>query len=738
MPDHNIKKVVIIGSGVMGSGIASLIANRDTSVTLMDITTDHEDKDILAKRAIDKLVKTKALADYSNINYIHSANLDDDLSLIDDADWVIEAVSEDLEIKKSVYERIAPHCSSNTVITSNTSTIKLDALLSVAPANIRKVFFITHFFNPPRYMSLLEVVYDKQITDQTHYQTIIDFAERELGRETIICKDSAGFIANRIGCFWIFNTIALAVKHNLRIDEADFILHKYMNIPKTGVFSLVDIIGLDLIVKIADSLKDLLPSDDLLTAIEHQPPVIMHLLEQGFYGRKTKQGFYRKNNKQKQVFSAQDNDYYDCTKFSVSQKSLLDDRKYYPFLSEVIFDLLYYSSKVAREIASNIYDIDNAMKAGYNWKLGVFELFDYLQAQNVGLRNQLIAHCQKSYQEIPALIKNSTVFYQNNQLCNLEGNLVDSVAVKYMRLQDYKANIVVSNRDMDIYYLDRDIYCLTLKSKMNTLTPKVFEGINEFIDGYPNCRGLIIYSDQEYFSVGADISVFESERELAEQFIVSGQRVFNRLKYTDYPVISAVRGFALGGGCELLMHSDVILAHVNSCIGLVELNLGLIPAFGGCKELVLRYIQESNVMRNKGFIVKVANLLNILAEKKVSRSIYEAMSMNIIDKTKVHINKNTRYLLQEAYDLCCEISDDYVPEQECDIYLEYHNELEGIMQQIDDLHDYERKIINQILVIFASRGLNSDNLLRKECNIFFSLFDNTETRGRIEKFVSKI
>lgn len=615
-----IAKVAVIGSGVMGSGIAAQIANAGVPVVLLDIVPkDAKDRSMLAKGAIERMLKADPAPFMvpENAMLVTPGNLEDDLELLGACDWIIEVVLEDLKVKHATYEKIAKYRKPGAIVSSNTSTIPLHTLVEPFGADFARDFLITHFFNPPRYMRLLELVVGEKTRPEV-IKTICDFCDIRLGKGVVRCHDTPGFIANRIGVFWLQTALNVALAEGVPVEVADAVMGKPVGIPKTAVFGLLDLIGIDLMPHLADSMLATLPEKDWYRAIYIDHPLIRAMIAAGYTGRKGKGGFYRldrsggKKDKQTLDLSApfSETSYRPEDKPAVpaaeaGKKGLravvesLDMGGKYAL--KVLSHTLAYAASLVPEIADSVAEVDEAMRLGYNWKYGPFEMID-------ALGPRWFAECLEAEGiPIPPLLHavGEGTFYRT-QNGRLEFFGVDKTYHPVARpegvllLSDIKraGKPVLKNGSASVWDIGEGVLCFEHTAKMNTFDDQVFELLNKTIqtigDGKGAWKALVIYNEGSVFSAGANLGFALFAINLAlwpqvETFIATGQNTFKAIKFAHFPVVGAPSGLALGGGCEILLHCDAIQAHAETYCGLVEVGVGVVPGWGGCKEMILRY-----------------------------------------------------------------------------------------------------------------------------------------------------
>lgn len=664
----DIKRAAVIGAGVMGSGIAAHLANAGIPVMLLDIVAkDNPDRSAIAKGAVEKMLKadpapfmTKKAA-----SLVTPGNLEDDLAALKDVDWVIEAVIECLDIKQSLYEKLEAVCQPSCIISSNTSTIPLQDLVAGRGDNFAQHFLITHFFNPPRYMRLLEVVAGaKTLPDVLH--TIEQVGDVRLGKGVVHCHDRPGFIANRIGTYWIQVALNEAISRKLSVEEADVMMARPLGFPKTGVFGLMDLVGLDLMPHIAKSLMGSLPKEDAFCQAYVLPPVMEKMIADGYTGRKGKGGFYRLNTaggaKVKEAVNLHDGSYAKAgkPKFASAEAGkgglkavLLHADEGGQYARAVMLRVFSYVAGLVPEIAGDIESVDRAMRLGYNWKQGPFEMMD-----NLGV-DVLIAELEKDGLPVSTLLQQAKgkSFYQlaGGQLSQLG---VDGAYHPITRpegvllLADIKRNSapVAKNASASLWDIGDGVLCAEFHSKMNAIDTDIFGLLQKAIaligTGSGQYKALVIHNEADNFSVGANLglAIFALNIGLypqIEQLVEMGQQTYKMLKFASFPTVAAPSGMALGGGCEVLLHCSHVQAHAETYPGLVEVGVGLIPGWGGCKEMLLRHTPEKPKAGQGGPMPALGKVFEILGTAKVGKSAFEAQELGYFRPTDgVTMNKD--------------------------------------------------------------------------------------------------
>ena len=805
-----INKVAVIGSGVMGSGIAAQVANAGVDVVLLDIKLPDKD---LAKDAIAKMLKTDPapLMRKSNAKRITPGNLEDDLALITDCDWIIEVVLEDLKIKHETYGKLNKHRKTGSIVSSNTSTIPLEMLIEGQGEDFAKDFMITHFFNPPRYMRLLELVTGPK-TRKDAVQTIRDFCDIRLGKGVVECHDTPGFIANRLGVFWLTAGINEAINHGISIEVADAVMSKPVGIPKTGVFGLIDLVGIDLMPKLADSLLSTLPKDDAYHEIFEDYAFVHQMIEAGYTGRKGKGGFYRLNPdapkgvKEKQAldlaslqnpegatsskssgggpsFSPELHYVKSNKKGAVSLSSVAAGRQGLRAVVEtgdeggkyawdVLKQTLHYAASLVGEIADTVFDIDEAMKLGYNWKMGPFEMIDALGPA------WFAGKLKEDGRDVPDILEKlgDDSFYKiedgKRSYFGLDGEYHEIKRPDgVLLLSDIKlaSEPVLKNGSAKVWDIGDGVLCFEHTSKMNTFDDQIFDLLEKTvktIDSSDDYKALVIYNEASHFSAGANLGLALFMINIAmwpqvEQFVSRGQQVFMDLKFSDFPVVSAPSGMALGGGCEILLASDAVQAHAETYTGLVEVGVGLIPGWGGCKEMILRFKERERqkFARDVGKVEKdrmwfspdttpmgaVRKAFETIGLATVAKSAHEAKDIGYF-RPSDEVTMNRDRLLYDAKQKALELAKNYSPPEKAEnIRLPGETGHLALKMAVGDMYksgkatDYDVVVSDHLANVLSggekgdwTEELSEDDLLKLELQEFMKLLHHDGTMDRIE------
>jgi len=746
----------------MGSAIAAHLANAGCKVNLLDIADKkHENKNHLADLALNKLTKIKPspLTLKSNLKLIKIGNIDENLDVINESEWVIEVIIENLEIKKNLYKKIDEIMQDDLIVSSNTSTIPIKLLSEGLSNKFKKNFLITHFFNPPRYLKLLEIVKSDD-TDNGIVKKINDFCDINLGKTVIETKDTPGFIGNRIGIFWIERAAVEAIKSGLTVEEADSTIMNTFKVPMTGVFGLIDVVGLDLIPPVVKSLLLNIPKSDYYHSVHKTPEIFQFMLENKMIGRKGDGGFYKliniNNKKIKHSLDLSTREYQICSKPKIINKNLkkfLDkDDKFSKYAWNVLSEVLYYVLTIAEEISLDINSIDEAMKNGFGWQLGPFEIID-----KIGV-SFLIEKLKDSKKTIPSILND----IGENKFYQLESNQIkyfDFVSKKYATLNRLKGVLLLTdikktNKPLkkistaSLWDIGDQITVFEIHSKSNTLDMATMEFLNQCIDIVTSSfKAMIIYNEGDFFSAGANLgeALFLGniglDKEVEKNILLKGQEVYSKLKYSKFPVIAAPFNLALGGGCEIILHSNYVQAHIESYIGLTEAALGILPAWGGCKELLSRF--SSNKKIPKGPMPAIIKTFELIGMAKVSTSAHEAKKIGLLKETD-GITMNRNRLLFDAKMKAIEMSKNYkIPEK--NIYcLPGRTALSAIKLSLENMKSngaisqYDKFIGEKIAYVLSggdtdiTKELLEENILKLEKDAIYNLMKENLTIERLE------
>ncbi len=727
----NIKKVVVIGSGTMGSGIAAHLCNADIPVILLDLKTE------IAEKAKERILKSRPplLFEKDKIKSLTVGNIKENFDSVCDADWIIEAVVERIDIKHDIYKKIFNKRKKDSIVSSNTSTIPLKVLSEKSTLKDKQDFCITHFFNPVRYMGLLEIVRDKS-NNPNKINFLKKFCEEKLGKGVIICGDTPGFLGNRIGVYAMQVAMTEAMKMNLSIEEADAVFGRPMGIPKTGVFALYDLIGIDLMSDVLKSFQKELSNKDEFQKVAAGLPIIKKLIETGYTGRKGKGGFYRikklENKKILEALNLKNNEYFAVKKIDleIDKINLLElinrDDKYGKYAWSVISKIILYSSSLVPTITDEYNDIDEALRLGFNWSMGPFEMLE-----SIGLKTFFSKIKDVDDNKFLKSLKDKKIesFYDERQ--------------KYTDLQTLgkikKAVIKLEKNDSAEIFRFKDFNIVEFNTKANALDYDSMDALKKATD-----KPLIIINESMQFSAGVNLNyvmkfIKNNDLKSVEKFIKYFQETCKHLKYCKNPVISAPSGLALGGGEEVILQSNYVVSHTNIVMGLVETIVGLVPAGGGCKELLWRWSQSDESSLDPDYAP--LKVFDIIGYAKTASSPQQAKKLLFLDTNhNVIINRNE--LLPAARKLLNN-NVDFSPSKECKFKLSGKNVREKMHKILEALYN-EKKILDhgmdvgKELAYVLSGGdtdldkeISEEQMYKLELNSFMKLVENKKTQDRI-------
>ncbi len=728
----DIKKVVVIGSGTMGSGIAAHLCNANVPVTLLDLTTE------ISEQARERIKKSRPplLIDKSKIDNINVGNINDNFNVVSEADWVVEAVVERIDIKHNIYEKIFKERKAGSIISSNTSSIPISVLSEKLSAEDKKDFCITHFFNPVRYMDLLEIVKSEN-NDLNKIDSLKKFCEISLGKGAIVCNDTPGFLGNRIGVFAMQVAMTEAFKMKMSIEEADAVFGRPMGIPKTGVFGLYDLIGIDLMADVLKSFIKELPQSDEFQEVAKEIPLVKKLIETGYTGRKGKGGFYRMNKvdnkKILEAINLETGEYHPTQKINIKSdkvdlKALINrDDKYGEYAWSVISKIINYASSLVPGITDEFNDIDEAMRLGFNWSKGPFEMLE-----EIGVANFFEKF--KNYE--------GNKFLEN--LSKTKDEKFHGIRQKYTDIETLgkvkkTATNIDGNSSASIYRFN-DYNIVEFTTKANALDYDSMDALKKATD-----KPLIIINESMQFSAGVNLSYTmefanKGDFKSIEKFVGYFQETCKHLKYSDYPVVSAPSGLTLGGGFEVMVQSNFVASHTNIVVGLVEAIVGLIPAGGGCKEMLARWLDTEEAKNDPHYAP--LKVFDIIGYGKTATSPVEAEPMKYLKpEDKKIMNRNS--LLEVAKEILNNNKDFKAP-------LETKFNLPGkaVKEEMNKILEklYNEKVILDHGLLVAQelshvlsggdttidKTLSEDDLYKLELDAFMKLIETEKTQDRIK------
>ncbi len=728
----DIKKVVIIGSGTMGSGIAAHLCNANIPVTLLDLKTEISEK---ARERIHKS-RPPLLIDKSKINNINVGNINDNFDSVKDADWIVEAVVERIDIKHNIYEKIFKSRKQGAIVSSNTSSIPIKILSEKLTDEEKRDFCITHFFNPVRYMGLLEIVKNEN-NDLNKINSLKKFCEKELGKGAIVCNDTPGFLGNRVGVFAMQVAMTEAFRMKLSIEEADTVFGRPMGIPKTGVFGLYDLIGIDLMSDVLKSFIKELPKNDPFQAVAIENPLITNLIKTGYTGRKGKGGFYRMNkeNNQKilEAIDLQTGEYAPSKKIDLGIETLnlnlLINRKdkYGEYSWSVISKIIKYASSLVPGITDKFNDIDEAMRLGFNWALGPFEML-----KSIGVKNffdRIDSFENNKFLKNLSVTKDEN-FYGERQLYT---------DIETLGKIKPKAIKVDKNKSAEIYRF-KDFNIVEFTTKACALDYDSMDALKNATD-----KPLIIINESMQFSAGVNLSYTmnfadKGDFQSIEKFIKYFQETCKHLKYSDYPVISAPSGLVLGGGEEVAIQSNFVVSHTNIVMGLVETGVGLVPAGGGCKEVLWRWFQTDEAKTDPDFAP--LKVFNIIGYGTTATSTVEAEPLKFLrPEDKKVMNRNSLF---EVSKKLIQENRNFKPPKECSFNLSGKPLKAKMIKILEKLYnekiilDHGMEVGSELANVLSGGDTNikklisEDEMYNLELESFMKLIETKKTQERIK------
>ena len=674
----NIRRAAVIGAGTMGSGIAGHLANAGVDVVLLDVASDTENRDGVADRALERMRSQTPppLMHPHHASRVATGNIEDDLDRVGNCDWIVEAIVERIDAKRSLYNALERVRRPGSIVSSNTSTLPLVLLTERMSEAMRHDFCITHFFNPVRFMRLLELVRGPDTRPEV-VQGLDRFCDVELGKGVVHCRDTPGFLANRVGVYALQAGLVEAVAQGVTVEEADAVMGRPMGIPKTGLFGLYDLIGLDLMLDVAASLAMALPSRDAFQQVAEGIPVLHDLVAAGYIGNKGAGGFYRGDADAREAVDLQTGRFRPATRAKV-QAALTGERDGLRALAEhpspagrfarrVLARVLGYAASLVPEVSDEIVPIDEAMKLGYGWSQGPFEMIDalgpgwfrdLLEGEKIPVPPVLDAVCDSDFYRV-----------ETNRIVHfVMGSEVRPVrrAPGVARLSDFSALAppLLSNQAASLWDIGDGIACLEFHSKANALGPESMTLMRKALEKVTERHvGLVIHSDAPHFSVGFNLEfvrtcISERQWRTLDDVLVEFQQTCRAAKHAPFPVVSAPGGMALGGGFEVLLGSDLVQAHANVVVGLVEPLVGLVPSGGGCKELLLRWTEgdPDDAARVAGAV----RAFELIATGRTATSPELARPLRLL-RSMDRTTMNRDRLLADAKTTVVELSSDYEP-----------------------------------------------------------------------------
>ena len=786
MTKRNINRVAIIGSGIMGSGIACHFANIGVEVLLLDIIpkelsdkekakgltlSDKAVRNRIVNQALKTALKSKPSPIYSQkfAQRITTGNLEDDIAKVKDVDWIMEVVVERLDIKKQVFETLDKYRTPGTLITSNTSGIPIKHMSEGRSEDFQNHFCGTHFFNPARYLKLFEIIPGPK-TSQEVLEFLNGYGEQYLGKTSVVAKDTPAFIGNRIGIFGIQSLFHQIKELGLTIEEVDKLTGPVIGRPKSATFRTVDVVGLDTLVHVANGIYDNCPDDEAHELFK-LPDFINSMMENNWLGSKTGQGFYKKEGKIIKALDLDTLEYRDKkrAKFPTLELTKTIDNvidrfkvlvggkdKAGDFYRKNFAAMFAYVSNRIPEISDELFKIDNAMKAGFGWQHGPFQIWDAIGvAKGISIMEseghtpaQWVFDMLESGNKTFYSIKNGTTYaydISSKQQTKIPGQdafiILDNIR---------QTNEVFKNSGVVIEDLGDGILNCEFRSKMNTIGGDVLAGLNKAVDlAEQNFEGLVIGNQGANFSVGANIGMIfmmavEQEYDELNMAIKYFQDTMMRMRYSSIPTIAAPHGMTLGGGCELSMHADKVVAVAETYIGLVEFGVGVIPGGGGSKEMAMK--ASDSFRKNDVELNVLQEYFLTIGMAKVATSAYEAYDLGILQKGKdiVVVNKDRQIATAKAYAKLIANQGYTKPVKRQDVKVLGKQALgmflvgTDSMQASNYISAHDQKIANKLAYVMAGGDLSEPSyvseqyLLDIEREAFLSLCTERKTLERIQ------
>ncbi|RMF61535.1 MAG: 3-hydroxyacyl-CoA dehydrogenase/enoyl-CoA hydratase family protein [Calditrichaeota bacterium] len=766
-----IKKVAVLGTGVMGSQIAAHLANAGIPSLAFDISQE------VAQKGIEMATKIKPAAFYNpkSVQLITPCNFDEHLQLLSEVDWVIEAVVERLDIKRSLFEKIIPHLSPDTIISSNTSGISLKDMTEGMPESFRKHFLVTHFFNPPRYMHLLEIVSTPDTLPEV-VDTMVTFCENVLGKGIVYAKDTPNFIANRIGVFGMMVTLDVARKMRLTVEEVDALTGPVIGRPKSATFRTADVVGLDTLAHVASTAYENCPDDEQREMFK-LPDFLKKMLENKWLGQKSGQGFYKKEGKEILSLNLETLEYqprnkpkFDALRIAKRYHTpggkirslVFNPDKGGKFVWEILSSTLIYAANRIPEIADDVVNVDNALRWGFGWDLGPFEIWDA-----IGVPKSL-ERMKEEGKKIPAwvmeMVENGIhSFYQVRDgvkyFYDPGSKAYKPVETRprviHLQLEKSKERVIKENWSASLIDLGDGILCAEFHSvaqpDFNPLDAAMFDILEYALEYIPEqgYKGLIIANQQKNFSAGANLAMIleacqQKEWSKVEQMSKQFQDIGQQLKYSSFPVVSAPFNMCLGGGFEIAGAANRIVASAELYVGLVEVGVGLIPGGGGTLRVLLNFLDKMARIRSGPF-PPVQKAFETIGYAKVSSSAAEAIPLGYLTKED-RIVINPDHLIYEAKQTALEMAKDYQPpEPRNEIYLPGEGGRLAIEGSLEAMHkqgvlsDHDLLIGKKLAYVLTGGDkanhvtpVDEQYLLDLERQAFVELCQEKKTQERME------
>jgi 3-hydroxyacyl-CoA dehydrogenase len=787
---YRLKKVAVLGSGVMGSGIACHLANIGLEVIMLDIVpldlegdklNDPKLRNSIVDMALQNSIRSKPAPLYhkSFASRISTGNFEDDFEKISDADWIIEVVIERLEIKHQVFEKVDQFRKNNSLVTSNTSSIPIHLLSKGRSDDFKAHFCGTHFFNPPRYLRLLEVIPTSD-TLEVVTNFFMEFGKVNLGKQTVLCKDTPAFIGNRIGVMSGTEMTILTKKYSFTVEEVDVLTGSLIGRPPTATFRLQDLVGLDTGDNVSRFVMDNVENDTYINKIKKLPEskFMRFLLDNKFLGNKSGKGFYEKTKKRDangktiiNVLNLETLEYKPAVKprmeiiRTAKGMELLDkrlqflvdgDSKEHQFFKDYFGALFAYSAARVPEISDQYFPIDDAMRTGYVWDYGPFEYWDLIGFEKgIALVEALGESLPKWVHDLKASGVKSFYKYENGkkQYFNIQTKKFEVLPGKeaFIILDSYRAQkSIIKNSECTVHDIGDGVLCLEFTSKSNSIGEGIGRGIDEAIrlaeEG--DWKGIVIGNNAKQFSVGANLMnvgmmAMQKQFDPLDKMVNDFQQINMRIRTSKIPVVVATQGYVFGGGCEIAMHCDAGVYAAESYIGLVEVGVGLLPGGGGTKEFAVR--ASDDFFEGDVQSPTLVNYFKTIATAAVSTSAYEAFDLNYLKKERDIISVNTPMNIGKAKDKVLLLSKNYIaPSVRVDIEVLGRGGMSVLYSAINEfrlgdyMSDYDVEIARKIAYVICGGDLTSSQkvseqyLLDIERENFMSLLGNQKTLDRIQ------
>ena len=761
---YKIDRAAVIGAGTMGLGIAGQLANAGVDVLLLDLPAAGERRNAVGEKALERLLDDRqpGLLHRDNIERITIGNIEDDLSKLSGVDWIAEAVVERLDVKRDLYRQIDAVRKPGSIVSSNTSTIPISLLVEGMPDEFRAEFAITHFFNPVRYMALLELVRGRDTRPEV-IDCLEKFNERFMGKGIVVCNDTPGFLGNRVGVFAIQTALHAAFRLGLAPEQADAVFGRPMGIPKTGVFGLYDLIGIDLMSDVAKSLVSILPEEDAFHAVGEEIPLMKRMIEEGRLGNKTKNGFFRfadtKDPTSKQTLDFATFEYraFDRSKPQVALEAeqagdftllLRQSDKLGEYAWEVLSNTLCYAASLVPDVNESLVAVDDAMKLGYNWIRGPFEMIDVMGA------DRLIQRLEQEGRAVPRFLQTAAgrSFYRVKdgalQYLLADGSYRALVrAPGVVRFSEKRRTLapVMENAMASYFGLAGDLGLVEFHSKANTLDGDSMQLLADAVaHASSNFKGLIIHNDAQHFSCGVNLegvrdSIANEDWKGIDRFLDHFQQTTLSIAHAPIPVVAAPSGLSLGGGFEVVLHADKVVYHANSVTGLVETLVGLVPGGGGAKEMLHRWYERT------GDITKAAwQAFMSMGYGKTARSPLEAEPLAMFRPGTDAYVMNRDRLLHTATEAATEMSSGYAAQKRPPLPMPGRGVWQEMVDWLREARDKGRLTPHDVttatqLAMMVTGGdidagtlLDEGELCALERKAFVTLAQTAETRARVE------